>query len=266
MIQQKWNSNNQRFCLYVTVKCKGEKSFRVVANDLGKKHSKYADRIIKILSSDNGERHIYLSFSVSPKMLMVTVYDIKDEKGTDFEVTLKEGTMRPSTAWLDNETRSFVQMAIIFSQKAGFTTPESPFTLYQSSDDLYKIKYFDVIKDISTEKPMSTPARIGHSTGIIEVSKVKFDNYTIPMRMIILLHEFSHKYKNPKMGLDIGNETGADINGLYIYLSLGFSKIDAIYVFANVFFKAQTEQNRKRMRVISDYIKKFEAEQNEIAV
>lgn len=266
MLQQQWASNNERFCLYVTVKSKGEKSFRVVAADAGKKNSKYADRVIKILPSDNGERHIYLSFPVSPKMLVVTVYNVKEEKDKDFQVDLKKGTMRPSTAWLDNETRSFVQMAIIFSQKCGFTMPENPYTLFQSSDELYKIKYFHVIKDVVSDRPMTTPARIGHSTGIIEVSKAKFDNYTIPMRMIILLHEFSHKYKNPKMGLDIGNETGADINGLYIYLSLGFSKIDAIYVFANVFFKAQTEQNRKRMRVISDYIKKFESEQNEPVV
>jgi len=78
------------------------------------------------------------------------------------------------------------------------------------------------------------------------------------MRMMILLHEFSHKWKNPKMNLAISNEIGADINALYIYLGLGFSKIDAIYVYANVFLNAQNEPNRKRMRKIMDYIAKFE--------
>ena len=60
------------------------------------------------------------------------------------------------------------------------------------------------------------------------------------------------------MGLDISNEVGADINALYIYLGLGFSKIDAICVFANVFLKAQTKGNMERMRKIMDYIQKFE--------
>ena len=43
-----------------------------------------------------------------------------------------------------------------------------------------------------------------------------------------------------------------------MYLGLGFSKIDAICVFANVFLKAQTPSNVKRMRKIMDYINKFE--------
>jgi hypothetical protein len=105
---------------------------------------------------------------------------------------------------------------------------------------------------------MNTPSRIGHNTGIIDVAKAKFDSYTIPMRMMILLHEYSHKYRNPKIGLDISNEIGADINALYIYLGLGYSKIDAICVFANVFLKAQTSSNIDRMRKIMDYIQKFE--------
>ena len=60
------------------------------------------------------------------------------------------------------------------------------------------------------------------------------------------------------MGLEISNETGADINALYIYLGLGYSKLDAICVFANVFLKAQSSSNIDRMRKIMDYIQKFE--------
>ena len=76
--------------------------------------------------------------------------------------------------------------------------------------------------------------------------------------MIILLHEFSHKYRNPKIDLEISNEVGADLNALYIYLGLGYSKVDAIFVFANVFLKAQSQGNLDRMRKIMDYIKRFE--------
>ena len=107
-------------------------------------------------------------------------------------------------------------------------------------------------------RPSTTPARIGHRTGVIDVSKLHFDRYTIPMRMCILLHEFSHKYRNPKIDLEISNEVGADLNALYIYLGLGYSKVDAIFVFANVFLKAQSQGNMVRMRKIMDYIKRFE--------
>jgi ferritin len=43
-----------------------------------------------------------------------------------------------------------------------------------------------------------------------------------------------------------------------LYLGIGFSKVDAIFVFANVFLKAQTPSNLARMRKIMEYIKRFE--------
>lgn len=47
------------------------------------------------------------------------------------------------------------------------------------------------------------------------------------MRLIILLHEFSHKFLNPKIDKPISYETGADIQGLYIYLGKGWSPYEA---------------------------------------
>ena len=127
---------------------------------------------------------------------------------------------------------------------------------FTTTDKEFKIKYFTIISD--NGRISSTPARIGHSTGIIEVSKTHFDKYTIPMRMAILLHEYAHKYLNPLSNLPISDEIGADINALYIYLGLGYSKVDAIYVFINVFLKSQSEGNMQRMRKIMNYIAKFE--------
>ncbi len=255
MIQQQWDSGNRKFCLFITITnpSKEKREFRVVASDMGKPNSKYADRVITI----EGSRDIYLSFPVSPKQLSITVMDKNRPLSTDFEIIFRETKLRDSMLGIDNDTRSFIQMAIFVSQTLGFTPPQS----YQSSDGLYNISVVDIIKD-EKNRPMSTPARIGHTTGRIELSKLKMDSYTIPMRMIIMLHEFSHKYKNPKMGLEINNEVGADINALYIFMGLGFSKVDAIYVFANVFLKAQTEGNIQRMRIIMDYIKKYDMKQN----
>jgi len=254
MFAKEYASDNRKFALHITIECKGKRKFRAWAEESQKPNSRYADREIIV----DGKRTIYFSFPVSPKTLFVGVLDSEEPKSKDFKVTIEEKELTTYNIWLDGETQRFLQLAISFSQQCGFEPASDNGRVFTTSDKEFNIKYFNVIKDTKTGKYMNTPARIGHSTGIIEVAKVKFDKYTIPMRLIILLHEFSHKYKNPKIGLEISNEIGADINALYIYLGLGFSKIDAITVFANVFLKAQTKGNIERMRKIMDYIQKFE--------
>lgn len=250
----KYLSDNKKFSLNITIKCRGKKTFRVWAQDSNKVNSKYADRQIDV----EGERTIYFSFPVSPKELLIVILNVDNIKDKDFEVTIEEKPLKDYNIALDQETLNFLKLAIYFSQVSGFSEASPKGVLYQTDDDQFRIKYYDIIRHHLSGKPMNTPARIGHKTGIIEVAKAKFDNYTIPMRLMILLHEFSHKYKNPKIGLEISNEVGADINALYIYLGLGFSKIDAICVFAKVFLGAQTDSNLDRMRKINDYIRKFE--------
>lgn len=248
------DTDNRSLSLNITITCEGKKTFRVWAEDYGKKNSKYADRIITV----EGTRTIFFSFPVSPKQIFFGCLNTTNPKDESFNVKIENAPLKSYNIAMDAETIDFVQLSIQFSQVAGFKIPDQRGTVYQTSDGHFKIKYLPVIIDLATGTPMSTPARIGHNTGLIEVAAAKFVNYTIPMRLAILLHEFSHKYKNPKIGLEIGNEIGADINALYIYLGLGFSKIDAICVFGQVFLKAQTPQNQERMRKIMDYINKFE--------
>lgn len=250
MFKQIYQSDNKKFCLYITIKCKGKKKFRVWAEDYGKRNSKYADREITV----DGDRTIHFSFPISPKELFIGVLNSQDYKDTNYEVSIIEGNLKDYDIWMDKETKNFVKLALYVSQVSGFTQPPK---IFKTDDGKFNIRYFDVIRN-ADGNPISTPARIGHNTGMIDIAKYKFDKYTIPMRFVILLHEFSHKYKNPKIGLEISNEIGADINALYIYLGLGFSKIDAICVFANVFLKAQTKGNIERIRKITDYIQRFE--------
>lgn len=260
MITKPINSGNRKFCLYITIKCREKGAFRCIASDHGKKNSKYADRTIVV----NGTRTIYFSFPITPKVLMLTVCNVHNPNDKSFEVTLEEKPLQDYAIWMDEETRDFSRLGLYFAQVAGFPTLDGIPTalpqgrIFKTGDSQFTIKYYPIIKDVMTGRPMSTPARIGHSSGIIDISQKRFVPYTIPMRFCIECHEFSHKYRNPKMGLPIENETGADINGLYIYLGLGFSKIDAIYVYANVFLKAQTPGNINRMRKIMDYIQRFE--------
>lgn len=254
MFSTEYDSNNKQFCLVITIETNGKKRFRVWAEDLGKKNSLYATREIDV----EGKRSIYFSFPVSPKKLFIGVLNSSDPKDKGYTVTLLETNIKDYNIWLDDNTKSFLKLGTYFSQVCGFTNTNARGRISTNENKSFHIRFFDIIRDGKTGNILNTPARIGHNTGIIEVAKAKFDKYTIPMRMMILLHEFSHKYKNPKIGLDISNEVGADINALYIYLGLGYSKIDAICVYANVFLKAQTQGNITRMRKIMDYINKFE--------
>jgi hypothetical protein len=240
--------------LYITIQCNGQKRFRVWGEEYGKRNSKYAEREITV----DGSRTIYFSLPISPKQLFVGVKNVANIMDTDFTVSIMEAPPIRYDIDMDSEIEEFVAFAQEFSQTCGNINPSPRGTTFRPKGSNFRIKYFPIIYDYRSGSKLNTPARIGHNSGIIEVAKAKFDRYTIPMRIVILLHEYSHKYRNPKIGLPISSEIGADLNALYIYLGLGYSKIDAICVFAKVFLKAQTEDNMKRMRKIQEYIQRFE--------
>ena len=244
-----WETAKRKIALDVSIKCEGVCRFRVTASDM-QKNTKYADRTIEV----DGFRTIYISFPTSPEQVKIVVTPLGNTK--DYLVDVKEKNLKTYQIHLDSEATKFVKFAQEFTAQSGFAqgTPQGRF--FRTKDGCFNIRYYPIIMDQG--KPSTTPARIGHKTGVIDVSKLHFDRYTIPMRMCILLHEFSHKYRNPKIDLAISNEVGADLNALYIYLGLGYSKVDAIFVFANVFLKAQSSGNMVRMRKIMDYIKRFE--------
>lgn len=147
--------------------------------------------------------------------------------------------------------RNFVKFCEQFCAKAGYISAKG--SVYTSNDGMFRIDYLDDITD-ENGRSLRTPARISRSEGIIQVSKKKFETYTIPMRMAILLHEFSHYYLNT----DMANETEADLNGLIIYLGLGYPRIDAYNVFTQVFMTTPNEINENRMKIIDDFIQNFE--------
>lgn len=243
--------------LVITIKCRGTRKFQVYAEDTGRKNSKYADREIRVTKT----RTIFFSLPVTPKELTICCHDKRNQGARDFEVLIEEAPLVTYDIWYGQGTQDFLDLAVYFSQVCGFMKANKDGRVFATNDDAYKIKYYPVIIDMKSQRAMNTPARVGHTTGNIDVSKIKFDRYTFAMRMIILLHEYCHVHKNPRIGLEISNEIGADLNALYIYLGLGFSKVDALYVYANIFLKAQTKGNIERMRRIKDYIKRFEAQE-----
>jgi len=69
--------------------------------------------------------------------------------------------------------------------------------------------------------------------------------------MAILLHEYSHFYVNkvPR------SEIEADINGLGIYLKLGYPSIDIFNVFLKVFKVSPSMENKDRFQTLEKFVK-----------
>lgn len=255
-------SGRGSFTIEVKVKTKSPQTIRFVASDANKKNTEYVNRKGKV----NGNRTFDLKFPKSPETMRLKIYNVatgNQKKDPSFEVEIIIKELKHYNIWMSKQDKDFLNFALFFSENAGILSATQKIrgkarpSVYVSDCGNFQINYFNVIKDKKSGKVLTTPARIGNTTGRIEASRQKFIGYTVPMRLMILLHEYSHKWKNPKMGREIEDESAADVNGLYIYLGKGFSEIEAHQAFLYVFKDANTKSNHKRYQIIDDFIKKF---------
>lgn len=123
-----------------------------------------------------------------------------------------------------------------FSRRAGILRPG----IFYADGVPFRIELKrDIYRDDGSVHP--TPARISVDKPIIQVSQAKFNEMSIPERIIILLHEVAHNFIN----MDADDEIESDQNGLNIYNQLGYPKIEAVNAFANIM--ADTDNNYQRM-------------------
>jgi hypothetical protein len=172
--------------------------------------------------------------------------NIKVDSIQKFSLDKQRGNLRNYGA----STFSFIDFAQRFAFNAPYLATNKT---YRSNDGYFMIEYLPTITD--GQRELTTPARISKRTGIIQVSKKLFDNYTVPMRVAILLHEYSHFNLNT----NINDEVEADLNGLMIYLSLGYPRIEGYQAFLEVFKDSPTNQNKNRYDVINNFIRDFES-------
>lgn len=206
----------------------------------------------------DGEAEFFVRLPVSGNNVLVNIYNEKFgdlPMGQDNTIVVESITKEPLEKKLDvidfsnPLVRSFVNFAIRFSYNAG----NLPSGNYVSDDKKFLIRYVPTIMEGGNE--LATPARIDVDSGIIEASKKYFLDYTVPNRVAILLHEFSHVFLND----NVDDEVEADLNGLLIYLGLGFPRIEAFEVFAQTFLNTPTEQNKMRYDKIKNFIDNFES-------
>lgn len=207
----------------------------------------------------NGEVSFFIRVPFSSETAYLVVYNERIgnvEEGMDNSFKVDEIKKLPLEKKMDvvdfgnPDLQSFVAFAVRFCFNAG--NLESG--VYKSSNGKFTIEYLPTIKDNRTGKDLTTPARISSETGKIQIARSKFVKITFPARMAIILHEYAHYYIND----DMNNEIEADLNGLLIYLGMGFPRVEAYEAFLKVFTNVPTQKNKERYDKINKFIDDFE--------
>lgn len=271
-----FNADGKEHALKIKAFTSRPEKIVVQVKDADKPFTYYTNREATV----NGEQEFIVRLPQSPKRAVVSLFNKKNgnkPNGKDRTFTAdfkREDLKKPLNVYLTKrkEVKSFIKFAQEFSERAGVLSDSLPdgASIYASDDGKFIIKYVKVIRDNNRfipdrrtgrlvmnphyGKPLKTPARINRRTGIIEISKDYFKKYTVPMRMAILLHEFSHFYLNDNPS----NEIEADLNALTIYLGMGYPRIEAYQAWLEVFKGTDTPQNRERWGEIKKFIDEFE--------
>lgn len=271
------NTNREPQTWRLTVETASPQKIRIVVGNAKKPYTIYTDRYNTV----KGKAVFYVRMPQTPDVAFLDVINQKnglkkDGEDRTFKVTKFE-KMALQTDYkifdYNAKSKSFIEFLQDFCENAAIVS--SNHSIYRSPDGVFRIDYLDnihdlrqFVKDPKTGQPiknknygrvMKTPARIGRKSGVIEVSKTLFLDYTVPMRMIVLLHEVAHVYLN-KVDID---EVEADLNALKIYLGLGYPRIEAHQAFTEIFYNADTKLNRERYAVIRNYIQRFEEKQKQ---
>lgn len=243
----------EEFTLLIKVKTDKPEKIHLKVSDADQKNTVFTDRWKTV----NGECSFYVRMPVSGKISLINLYNEKvgqHKEDNSFEVVeIKKIPLEKRLDVLDfsnNDLRSFINFCTRFCFNAGVLSSGT----YKSSDGRFKIEYLPTIISSKSGKELQTPARINKDNGVIQVSQKKFVPDTVAMRMAILLHEYSHFYVNK----DIDNESEADLNGLLIYLGLGYPRFEGHEAYLKTFISTPTEMNKVRYDKIKSFIDNFE--------
>jgi hypothetical protein len=214
------------------------------------------DEILERRDRFSGTKEVMLKLPMTSEKIIVETYNMSNGKqplGKDksFEVlSIQKRPLRTYNVNLGSGDREFLD----FVERIARDLPMLPAdgNVRRSPSGKFKIAIFDRLKSHSGEY-VHSPAMVGKRTGTIEISKDYMMKMTISQRIAVMCHEYGHFYKNPLINLPIGDEVGADLNGMTIYLGRGYHISEYINAFKMVFNGAKTNQNRERY----DLMKKF---------
>lgn len=254
MLKYTLNTKNEPLAIDLEVEVKKPCRVRVVVYNPAKPATVYFDRFKDVVDKAPFE----IRMPQNAKITKLEVICSQSHGGPDnIRVTkLEKKKLKTHAPCLNgnggggSKVREFLKFAKEFCENASIYD----FGTYYSDKGNFRIDYFPVI--MHEGRPITTPARIHNGNGRMEVAKKSFVQYTVPSRLAILLHEFSHFNLNE----DQHDETEADLNALKIYLGSGYPVIEAHKGFLEVFKTHPSNQNVERYEYLKNFIDNFDTE------
>ena len=239
-------SKNKRFIITVGITAIAPAIIGILLYDPTTAYSDYFRRKVtfSIKKGQRGYREIQIPVPVSPRRLTLEIYNKRTGDENGFKVTKFEIDKMPKAKiWASPERHRFMDFAIDFAQKAGFTKAG----FYPSQNHEFLIQYLPAILDQDGVE-LVTPARIHKQMPRVQLSQKMFRRFTVPVRVAILSHEGCHYFMNTR------SEKNADLCGLQYYLDYGFPKIEAVYAATKVFNQRPGSIGSTHVKRASDII------------
>ncbi len=246
-------TNGKRLKVKVTLSAPAPIAIAIRAYDPSRPDTYYLRRAMRLepeAGSKRAERAITLPMPISPKLLALEVVEKRSQRegnasGKGFTVEgVKVKAMSPAQVWATPDMHSFMGFAVNFAQKAGYARPG----FYNSKDYGFLIQYLPIIQG-PLGNELVTPARVSRHMPRIQISQRLFKDFTVPVRVAILMHEACHYLK------DTRSEKKADLCGIKAYLDLGFPSIEAVYAATKVFSMSPGTVGRPHIDRTKDIIK-----------
>jgi hypothetical protein len=244
----------------ITIRSLKPCTIRIVAYDRDRPNTVFTNRFENVMQGE--ERNTWIPMPLTPKNVIVSIYTDTGNKTANEEVNFKiidihkypnVFTDYGAVGLFDAGLASFMDLAQRFCFNAGILPVNQSGECYCSRDKLFKIQYLPILTDQKTGQEVSTPMRISSYTRVIEASQAKLLPMSVPGRFCIATHEYSHEFENKNPD----DELEADINGLTIYLGMGYSKYEAIDTYATTFYNSPTDENLSRFKHIEKFVKNF---------
>src|SRR4051812_22188577 len=235
-------------------------TIHILAYDRDRQNTVFTNRFENVMQ--DGDNDTWIPMPLTPKNVIVSIFTEAGNKSVGEEANFKIVGIRKypnvfsdysAIGLFDAGLASFVDLAQRFCFNAGILPVSQPGECYCSQDKLFKIRYLPTLTDPKTGQEVNTPMRISAYTRVIEASRAKLLSMSVPGRFCIGTHEYSHEFENKNPD----DELEADINGLTIYLGMGYSKYEAIETYATTFYNSPNEENLSRFKHIEKFVKNF---------
>lgn len=234
-------------------------TLRLQVIDLSQANTFLANREVILLAGSTHD--CYVPMPISPWESFVRIFDTyqgPSSPATGYQVLeiRKMGlqTHLDAIGWNNAEIQQAIKFGRHLCYNMGWLPETAADRAYCSPDGSLKLKYLPVLIDPEKGIESITPMRISQDTAIMEASQKRCVPFTVAGRAVMYFHEFSHKYENK----DPEWELEADLNGLTIYLGLGYSRYEALQVYRQVFNTVPSPETSDRMVHIERFINNFE--------